>query len=246
MKHVLVLSDTHYPYVDRRTMEAVENLMGDYKWDEVVHLGDFLDLDCISAHNKENLRAVETKRLFYEYNEGQEVLDHWKELAPKAKFTLIEGNHEHRVQRYIDASPQLEGMIEVPVGLDLAKKKINWVPFWSTGQTYDIGKATFLHGGKTTNFHTKTMAYNYGRNIFYGHTHDVQSYSVETAGHNSTYVAQSVGCLCKYDQPYMRGRPSKWQQAVTVIDFYDDGFFTANVLRIFNHKFIFNRKLYTP
>lgn len=246
MKHVLVLTDTHYPYVDIKTMKAVENLMSDYQWSEVLHLGDFLDFDCISSHNKDNLRAIEAKRLFHDYEAGADTLDRWKKLAPKADFTLLEGNHEYRVERYLDANPQLEGMIEVPVGLELQKRHVAWVPAWSKGKVYNIGKASFIHGGKTTNFHTKGMAYNYGRNIFYGHTHDVQSYSVETAGHNTTYVAQSLGCLCRYDQPYMRGRPSKWQQSVSVFHFFEDGNFNYNVIRIFNHRFFFGGKVYQP
>jgi len=237
-KEILVIPDLQIPYQDRRSLNAVEQFIKEHKWDEIIQLGDFMDFDCISSHNKNKLRQIEGKRLLLDYDEGNEILDRWQKLTD-AQITILEGNHEFRVQNYIEANPQLEGWIEVPTCLKLKKRKINWIPFWSEGKTYDVGKATFIHGKVTTDFHTKKMAYTYGRNIFYGHTHDIQCYSVQTAGNDNTYVAQSLGCLCNYNQQYMRGGPSKWQQAVCVFHFYEDGFFTYNIIRIFKHRFFY-------
>ncbi len=234
---MLVIPDLQVPYHDRRSLNAVHQMMKDHRWDEIVCLGDFMDFDCISSHNKNNLRAVEGKRMDADYEEGQEILALWRKLCPEAKITIIEGNHEYRVNRYIDANPAMEGMIEVPVGLNFKKYRINWVPYWSTGQTYDIGKATFVHGRATNDGHAKKMAYMYGRNVFYGHTHDIQTFSVQTAGNDNTYVGQSLGCLCDYKQSYMRGGPSKWQQGVTVFHFFEDGYFTYNIIRLFKNRF---------
>jgi len=231
------------PYEDKKSLAAVEKLMKE-PWDEIIQIGDFMDFDCISSHNKNNLRAIQGKTIFQDYAYANTILDRWQKIT-RAKITIIEGNHEDRVNRYIDANPQLEGIVEVPVGLRLKERGINWVPFWQDNRkTYTIGKATFIHGNKTTNFHTKAMAQMYGRNIFYGHTHDVQSFSVQTAGDDNTYVGQSLGCLVKYGYGYMRGKPSKWQQAVAAFHFFEDGNFTYEVIRIFKHRFYFNGKTY--
>lgn len=240
-KEILVIPDLQVPFHDALSLNSVEQLMRDHAWDEIIQLGDFMDFNCISSHNKNNLRAVEGSRLLADYAEGNKILDRWQKLAPKAKITLLEGNHEYRVESYINANPQMAGMIEVPIGLRLGKRGINWVPFWSNNnKTYDVGKATFIHGKKTTDYHACAMAYMYGRNVFYGHTHDIQCYSVQTAGDNNTYVGQSLGCLCEYNQSYMRGSPSKWQQAVTAFHFFENGDFTYNVIRIFKHRFYFD------
>lgn len=242
-KSVLVIPDLQIPYHDPKSLEAVHKLMKDYKWDEVVCIGDFLDFDSISSHNKDNLREISGKTVFKDYGVGNRILDKWQKLCPRAKFTLIEGNHEYRVERYIDANPQMEGMIEVPIGLKLKERGFNWVPFWSQGKTYDIGKATFIHGRATTQFHTKHMAYRYGRNVFYGHTHDIQQYSVEQDGKDNVFVGQSLGCLC-LPQRYMRGQPTKWQQAISVFHFFEDGLFNYEVVRIFKNRFFYNGKVY--
>jgi hypothetical protein len=61
-------------------------------------------------------------------------------------MVLIEGNHDQRILRYIDAHPATEGMLEVPIALELDRRGIDWIPFWSKGDVYKIDKATFGHG----------------------------------------------------------------------------------------------------
>lgn len=237
-RRVLVLSDLHVPSHDEHTLKAVEQYLADQVWDEVVYLGDFMDFDCISHHNKDNLRAVSGKTVMKDYDQGLEILIRHQKLAPKAKFTLLEGNHEDRVERYINANPQMEGMIEVELGLELRRRRVKWVRSWSKGEVYRIGKARFIHGIYTNQFHSKKTVEAFGDNIFYGHTHDIQEFSKEMKGDNKTIVGQSLGCLCRYDMGYMKGRPNKWQQGFGVFHFRDDGYFNYFVVRIFKHSFV--------
>ena len=234
---VIVLSDTHVPNHDEKSIDNVMRYMKDHKWDEVVLLGDFMDFDCISSHNKDNLRTIAGKTIWKDYDIGVELLDQLQKSAPGAKFTLCEGNHEERIERYIDANPQLEGMIEIETGLELLKRKVKFIRYRKT-DTHRIGKAKFFHGIYTNQYHAKKTVDNFGDNIFYGHTHDVQSHSREMKGDNKTLVGQSLGCLCRYDQAYMKGRPNKWQQAFGVFYFLPSGYFNYYVVRIFNHGFI--------
>jgi hypothetical protein len=62
-------------------------------------------------------------------------------------------------------------------------------------------------------------------------------------GRDKTLIGQSLGCLC-LPQAYMRGSPDKWQQAVGVFHFLDDGSFGYEVVRIINHRLIFGGKVY--
>lgn len=240
-ERVLVLPDIHLPEEDTRTMAAVEQYMGDHDWDEVVYLGDLLDLGLISSHNKDNLRAIKGRRLRAEYDYCAEMLDRHQKLAPMAKFTYLEGNHELRVEKYIDANPAMEGSMEVEVGLQLLKRKIQWVRY---GTPYKLGKARFIHGMYTNKYHASKHVEAYGNNIFYGHTHDIQLHSKELHGDDKTIVGQSLGCLCKYDQPYLRRRPTRWQQGFGVFYFFPDGYFTYTVVRIFKHRFYAEGEIY--
>ena len=238
----LVLPDIHVPYEDKKTLHAVEEYLADHTWDGLIYIGDFMDFDIISSHNKNNLRAVEARRISDEYADGRRVLDRHLALLrkrnPAAKAILLEGNHEYRAEAYLDANPMLEGMFEVENGLGLTERKVKWVRTWSKGETYTIGNAKFHHGLYTTQYHSRKMADVFGTNIFYGHTHDVQSFSREFEGEDKTIVGQSLGCLCLYRQGYMRGKPSKWQQAFGVFHFFPDGNFSYYVTRIFKHRFV--------
>lgn len=233
---VLVISDLHIPNHSERSLAVLEQYMADHTWDEVIYLGDFMDFDCISHHNKDNLRGVMGKTIWKDYDAAVEILDRHQKLCPKAKFVLIEGNHDYRIERYIDANPQLQGMIEVELGLELIKRKVKWVRFWSKGDVYRVGKASFIHGTYTNQYHAKKHLDNYDASIFYGHVHSVQSHTkIQRKG--NPMIAQSLGCLCNLDQGYMRGKPSNWVHAFGVIHFREGGYFTPYVITIVNHSF---------
>ena len=217
--------------------------MADHKWDEVVQLGDFMDFDCISSHNKNNLRAISGKTIFSDYSYANKILDRWQ-AKTKAKITILEGNHEYRVSRYVDANPQLQGMVEVPNGLRLSDRGISYIPFWSQGQIYKIGKACFIHGQYTNEHHAKKTVSRFGDNVFYGHTHDIMCFSQVLRGKDKTIVGQSLGCLCDYSQSYLQGRPTNWQQCIATFHFFPDGYFTYNVVRIFKSRFWYEGKIY--
>lgn len=245
----LIVPDMQVPYHDKRSLAALEKYMAEERWDGVLYLGDFIDLDCISSHNKERLREVEGKRIFKDYEIANEILDRHQRIVRSknkdAQFVLLEGNHEYRMERYIDANPQMEGMIEVELGLRLKERRIKWVRAWSKGDIYTIGKANFTHGQYTTQYHAAKMVNNYGDNIFYGHTHDVMTYSRVMRGRDKTIVGQSLGCLCQYELSYIKKNPTNWQQAFGVFYFMPSGHFTYYVPRIFNHKFVApNGKIY--
>lgn len=235
---VLVLPDIHIPVEDKLTMRAVERYMADCQLDEVIYLGDLMDLGVISSHNKDNLRAISGQSLAKDYAAGNAFLDRHQNLAPNAKFTLIEGNHCYRAERLVNAQPQLEGLVEPQIQLRLEERGINWVPFWSKGALYTIGKANYGHGLWTSKYHARQHLEAYGINFFYGHTHDEQLASKVSYGDNNTVVAHSFGCLCDYFQSYIKGKPTKWQQCFAKFHFRPDGFFNYTVTKIFDHAFV--------
>lgn len=239
---VIILSDCQVPYEDKKTLAVVEKYMADHKWDEWVQVGDFLDFDCISKYNAEAFRNVENKRLSEDYAAGNEILDRHQKIIrkrnPKAKFTLLEGNHEYRVEKLMDKYPVLEGSLEVEKGLKLKERGIKWVRCYQKGDIYNIGNAYFHHGLYTGKYHAAKMVDNYGVNIYYGHTHDVMSFPKILRGKDKTLEGHSLGCLCDYNQSYIQGNPTNWQQAFGVGYFFPNGFYNIYVVRIFNHQFV--------
>lgn len=243
IRRVLVLPDTQGPYVDE-SLYAVECMMADEKWSEIVHVGDFADFDCISTHNVNRLKTIEGKTLQADFDWGNATIDRWHKRSRGAKMTFIEGNHCFRLTRYIDANPQLSGVIEFPKVFKFKQRGVNWVPYWSKGTHYNIGNAYFIHGQYTSEHHAKKHVMRWGVNLFYGHLHDTQCFPLVLRGEDKTIVGQSLGCLCDYNQSYLQGRPTNWQQAFAVFDFFPNGYFTYNLVRIFQHRFSFEGQVY--
>jgi predicted phosphodiesterase len=240
ISQVVVLPDVHIPVHDKRSVDAVMTYVKRQRGLlAVVILGDLLDLNCISAHNKNNLRALERERITADYAAAREFLtDLRKAVGPRTHIVWLQGNHEERVERFINACPSLEGALEIERNLGLERLKVVWVPFQSTGESVDLGKATFIHGLYVNEMHAKKHVLAWQKNVFYGHTHDVQCYPLVSRGDNHTKVGQSLGCLCAYNQSYMKGKPTKWQQAFGVFYFQPSGQFNYYIPQIFNHRFI--------
>lgn len=245
---VIVLGDLQVPFVDRRSMAAVEEYMADEKWDEWVQIGDFMDLPQLSKFTQENPEAL-TQSLSDDYKAGNELLDRHQRIVrkrnPRAKFTILCGNHDLRAEKFAEKHPQLKGLIEVDKGLRLKERGIGYIRSYPDGTLYKIGKAYFHHGKFVVQNHSRKMVDSYGVNIFYGHTHDVQSSSKVQWGKNKTLVGQSLGCLCRYDLDYVGTDPTNWQQAVTTFFFMPDGHFSYFISRIFNGRMVApNGKIY--
>ena len=231
----------HIPYQDDKTLAAVEQYMSEHKWDEYVNIGDFMDFDCLSVFNKEMLRNLEMRRINLDYILANKILDRHQAIIRKknknAKFTLLEGNHEYRVETLVDKDPRFEGLIEVEKNLNLKERGFTWIRSWSEGKLYKIGKMYFSHGLYCNQYHAKKMCDNFGVSIYYGHTHDIMSIPKYNRAKEKVLEGHSMGCLCM-DQSYMRGRPSNWQQGFGVAYVYPNGYYNFYMIRIFNGKFI--------
>ena len=131
-----------------------------------------------------------------------------------------------------------KGTYEIPTKLRLKERGIQWVPSWSTKAKYKKGHAVFIHGLHTTKYHSNKMVSKFGTNVYYGHTHDIQEMPWEQDGNDKTIVGKSLGCLCEYDQKYLKGNPTKWQQGFSEFFFFPDGHFDEKTTRIFKHRFI--------
>lgn len=246
----IVLPDIHVPKHDAETLAAVEAYIADERWDYYINLGDFMDWPFLHFKTKEKLREVEGERIVAHYDEGAEILDrHQKACRNKNKtceMVLLEGNHDVRIENLIDANPPLEGIMEPERVLEFSKRRIKYVRSWSKNELFNVGNAFFHHGLYTNKYHAAKMASVFDVPIFYGHLHDTQEYSEIKQGEDKTIAAQSMGCLCKYEQGYLRGRPTRWQQAFGVFWFFPDGYFQHALVKIFKHKFVgpTNGKLY--
>jgi len=238
----IVLPDCHVPFEDTRTMRAVEKYMADERWDWYVNLGDFLDLNCVSSFAAKQPGTKEGQRLVDDFVYAGAFLDRHLDAARRrnrqCRVTFLEGNHEERIERYGNLLPELKGLADVPRNLDLKARGVKWVRSCSRGQIHKEGNALFHHGLYASVYHARRHADYYGAPIYYGHTHDIQEFSRVLHGDDKTIAAKSLGCLCTYDMPWLKGRPTNWQHALSVFWVFSDGYFQEVTVRIFKHRFV--------
>ena len=236
----IILPDMQVPYHDRRSLAAVESYMGVHRWDGYLNLGDFLDFNELSSHVTGRPGAVR-EDVATTFAAGRVILTRHMGLVraknSKARMVLLQGNHDYRAIAYAERNPGLKEHLDVPKNLYLRERNIEWVPSWEKGKVFKLGHAHFIHGHFITKYHAARMVDHYGVCIYYGHTHDVSLFPKVTLGNGKTLEAGSLGCLCRYDQKYLKGTPTNWQQAVSTLFLQKNGDYNLYVSRIFKHRF---------
>jgi len=248
IKKVLVLPDLQCrvarlgdpPGEDGKTLLALQKYVdANGPYDEGVQLGDWLDLPYFSRYDGGTW--LEDALDYYEEDVaiGCGVLEPF--VAVCKKFTVLEGNHDHRFKQFLKKHPHLVGKIDSPEQWAKNYLKAAWVPYWSNKQlSVKIGKAEFIHGQYCNKYHAEKHSREFlGSNVFYGHVHDIQSYSPRVRGPGGhTPAAMSLGCLCRFDQPWLNGDSVNWTQSFSEFFFFPDGNFTFFETRIFNNRFV--------
>lgn len=245
----IILPDIHYPLHDESSWQAVLKFIPWFKPDEIVLLGDALEMQSIDHWKAEkgNTKYFEGKRLLKEYAGFiQEILEPLEQAAPKAKRVYLGGNHEEWAYQMVDRQPQLEGFIEPEIAMKLDERGWQWIPYLvkQSGRMipgmYKIGKLTLTHGQYTNIYHANKMAQSYDRSVAYGHTHDIQFQTkVHTEDPTDYHTAQSIGCLCNLSPTFLWGRPNRWVHSFGLLYVRPSGIYNLYVPVIIEGEFTF-------
>jgi len=240
-KRWIILPDLQIPYEDKRSLAAVESYMGAHRWDGYLNLGDFLDFNELSSYVKGKPGAIK-EDVASTFAAGNAILNRHARILrhpnSKCRMVLLQGNHDYRAVSYAEEFPHLKEHLDVEANLHLKESGIEWIKSWEEGTTFRLGNAYFVHGLYINKYHAMRMVETYGVCIYYGHTHDVMLAPKVTRGNNKTLEGGSLGCLCRYDQRYLKGKPTNWQQAVGTLFLRPGGNYNLYISRIFNHRFV--------
>ena len=155
------------------------------KPDVIIHAGDHADMESLSEYDK-GKKSAEGKRVQEDINsaiEGMEVLleplynlqqaelEEFGEIKYKPRLVLTLGNHENRINRYVDSTPALHGFLSVA---DLKYEEFGWevIPFLTP---VDIGGIFYVHylqnvmNGKPLGGNAASMLKTIGKSFSVGH-----------------------------------------------------------------------------
>ena len=243
MNKVLCLPDIHFPFHDKKAMNAVESFMPDFNPDTLIYLGDQIDLKLVMDLWQGNIGEVREQSIIEEYKGFDEMMMRHIKLCKKPEVVFLEGNHEERARKLVQQQPlHRKSNIELERYFKFKERGIQFVPF---NKVHKIGKVHFMHGIYWNQYHAKKHVDAYKRSVIYGHVHDRQVYTdISPFDVDDVHVAQSIGTLSNLNPEYKKNQPSRWVHGFAVVYIQDNGNFNDYFIKITKGKFIFGGKEY--
>jgi len=230
---VLLLSDIHLPYHDRKAVElAVEH--GVKRKPDVIYLnGDTSDFYQISAHDKDPNRSFKD-----ELNIVRQFLFWLRGKFPKARIIYKIGNHDDRMARYLRKN--------APVLLDIPDFHLaRFLRFADMGielvhslQICRMGKLPVLHGHELPKGGGVNPARWFWLKVdetgLIGHFHSTSEHIAATGIKKKILNSWSVGCLCDMAPDY--AMVNRWNHGFADIEIARDGDYNVANRKIINGK----------
>lgn len=244
---VMIMSDIHAPFHDKKAVSIAKKYMQQYKPDYVIINGDVVDFYSISRWDTSPSRKLNVSS---ELESANYVLDYLLDGIPKkTNLYLNLGNHDVRMRKYIWRNPELDGLEELDIKNLLHTDERNIqvsipeVDYWRKDSGHLVlGDTMITHGDNTLNgckgginagYNTmKSM----GMSTIIAHTHRLSKRSHKTPYHN--WVGIEDGCLCQGTGT------ADWQQGFVTYEIKDGKGINYQLHPIENGKMYENGKIY--
>jgi hypothetical protein len=234
-KKILGIPDPHAkPGTHNKRADYLSNLIIDERPDIVVNMGDGADMESLASYDK-------GKRSFYGKSYKGDIDAHldfqsrmWDKVRARKKklpdrYFLI-GNHEYRIERALDLSPELEGTIGYK-DLDLDTYYNEVIDY--TGQTPGIKiieGIAFAHyftsglkglpiGGEHAAY---TLLSKNWKSSVQGHSH-LLDYCIRTDTEGNKLHGLVCGVYQDYDAPWAGNINNLWWRGCVILDNAEDG-----------------------
>jgi hypothetical protein len=233
--------DLHYPYQYKEGFTCILKICCDLSPNIFILGGDQMDFDMISSYNRKKPKLLEGKRIGTMYDHFQkEIIDQLElVLSNDCKKHFFIGNHEFRVERLLEYEPKLEGLVEI--GENLKLDKWNIIEY---NKILQLGHMHFMHGIYWDKYHSEKHSRIYQKNIFYGHVHNSQIFTMVSPIDSLPKQAVSIGCMCNTNPEYRENQPNSWINQFMLFYILTDGTFRYEIITILNGCCIVNGKLY--
>lgn len=210
----------------------------DRKPDVVIHLGDHWDFPALSRHDPLGSKAMEGARVEDDIAAGNEALELLTRSMGKfpGRKVMLEGNHENRMERAINADPRLAGTLGYHL---LNRERLGWevVPYFcgAPGQV-QIDGVVYAHyfaavnTGRAIGGTANNKLNHVGEPFVQGH---VQGLDVGNKQFATGKIKQGLvaGSAYLHDENYKGMANSHWR-GVLVLNEVRDGSFCAMPLTL--------------
>ncbi|AWY03874.1 metallophosphoesterase [Gordonia phage Nedarya] len=225
-QRIVIISDTQIPYEDRRAVKALIRFIGEYRPDEVIHIGDLVDFPQPSRWNKDTRGEFEGSIFVDSETTKRRFLEPLRE-AYSGPIGVHEGNHDLRPREYLDRyAPALseseefnfENLLDFK-GFGITKlPDFNQIaPGWVTTHGHRGGIRLTQRAGDTA----LNAAVKLNTSIIMGHTHRL-GLKPQSNGYGGKITKQvwgmEVGNLMDMKlAQYLKGGTANWQQGFGLV-----------------------------
>ena len=108
----LVIGDPHCtPKANNDRFLWAGRVAADYKVSHVICMGDFCSMDSLSSYDR-GKKSFEGRRYQKDMEHSHEALSLFNKGLGKHKprKIMLHGNHEDRIDRFVDENPELDGL----------------------------------------------------------------------------------------------------------------------------------------
>ena len=229
------------PFHDEAAMGVFIQAATQLQPDKIQILGDFLDLASQGRFAQEASFAQTTQEAL---NTGHLFLAKLRAACPDAEIVVIEGNHDKRMQNFIEANavaafglkraglPESWPVMSLPYLLRLDELNVQYVDAYPAATDWDNDTTRNIHGTKANSRGSTTSQYVFELphlNTWAGHTHRVEITYRSVMGARGEAVesySANPGCLCRVDGavPSVNGAIGADGTAARIVENWQQGF----------------------
>jgi predicted phosphodiesterase len=243
---VLCTADWHIPFHNKILTNKIIKLIKTERFDEIVLMGDFLDLFSLGSYNENSLGKLRHITLSDEYRAGNYILNAIDSAIGRRRIkkTWLTGNHEDRYFRAVDKGDTAKyGDALQPFweALRLKERKYKTYLNWKE-DSHKLGRHLEAHHGIYTPIHVaKKHVEVFDGSVIVGHAHRSQNFVKEKR------AGYSIGGLFDKTSPAFFYMPKQqrtfWSNGLAVVNIDDHGMFHTENITAYNDRFVYNGKL---
>ena len=258
------------PFHDETAMAACLRIVREVDPDDIIVIGDFIDLAPMSRFDQEPGFALTVQPAI---DRGTLFLAELVAAAPRSTTRVyLEGNHDRRLQKSIVNNavaafglrpgytpPDTWPDLSIPHLLRLDDLEFSYVGGYPAGIWWVNENLAAIHGHRVTSAgSTAARVVDDARvSVLFGHVHrlELMTRTRQVYEGSRTSLAASVGCLCRIDGAVpstkgstdVFGRPvpttENWTQGMAVVTYEEgNGFFDVELVPIFGGRVIYRGK----
>ena len=233
----LVIGDPHCtPKANNERFLWAGKLAADYKVTHVICMGDFCSMDSLSTYDR-GKKSFEGRRYQKDMEHTHNALALFNKGLGKHKplKIMILGNHEDRIDRFVDENPELDGSVSIK---DLHYKKYGWreIPYKAIkvidGVHYSHHLPSGIMGSAISGENiARSILTKHKVSATVGHSH-LLDYAVSTLPNGKKLHALSAGCYLNHIEHFARDTQHMWWSGLILKKEVKDGNYNMELIDI--------------